>query len=98
MDYVSTDYVSTPEIEPLIVKDIVHAPIIYFESAPNFGNANGIVNVTLAVDRHMPDGTQIASDTIAVASLRCNVQAAIELRNALDRALLLAPSTEAGVN
>jgi len=92
------DYVSAPEIQTLIVKDIVHAPIIYFESAPNFGNASGIVNVTLAVDRHIPDGTQIASDTIAVASLRCNAQAAIELRNALDRALLLAAKSEGNLS
>ncbi len=56
------------------------------------------MNVTLAVDRYIPDGTHIANDTIAVASLRCTVQAASELRNALDRALLLAANTEAGVN
>ena len=74
---------------PLIVKDVHHAPIIYFEGAPNFGNNHGIVNVTLAAARHVLEGEQIASDVIAVAYLRCSATAATALRQALDDALLL---------
>jgi len=88
----------TQEIQELVVKDTIHAPIVYFEGAPNFGNANGTINVTLAVARYLPEGSQIASDLVAVASLRCNVQAATELRNALDRALALAANPESYVN
>jgi len=82
----------------LIVKDSVHAPIIYFDGAPNFGNASGIVNVTLAAARHLPNGDQIDTDVIAVAFLRCSIQAALDLRNALDRALLLGARAEGGLN
>ena len=77
------------EPAPLIVKDVHHAPIIYFEGAPNFGNNHGIVNVTLAAARHVLAGDQIASDVIAVAYLRCSATAAMALRQALDDALLL---------
>lgn len=73
----------------LTVKDAIHAPIVYFDGAPNFGNVNGVVNITLAASRHLADGTNIASDVIAVAYLRCSIQAAIDLRSAIDNALLL---------
>jgi hypothetical protein len=42
---------SPPKAVPgaVTVKDALHAPVIYFDGAPNFGCNNGIVNVTLAV-------------------------------------------------
>ncbi len=85
---------ATPEPRPLIVKDVYHAPIIYFEGAPNFGNNGGIINVTLAASRHVLEGKNVATDVVAVAHLRCNIATAIDLRRALDDALLLgAPVT-----
>jgi hypothetical protein len=74
---------------PLMVKDVHHAPIIYFEGAPNFGNNFGIINVTLAASRHLQEGEAVITDVVAVAHLRCSVAAAVDLRRALDDALLL---------
>jgi hypothetical protein len=83
----------------LLVKDLPHAPIVYFEGAPNFGINNGIINVTLAVARNLPDGQGgVAQDAVAIAYLRCNVPAAIELRKALDDAILLGIKTEGKAN
>jgi hypothetical protein len=83
----------------LLVKDLPHAPIVYFEGAPSFGINNGIVNVTLAVVRNLPDGQGgIAQDVIAIGYLRCNVPGAIELRKALDDAILLGAKTEGKAN
>jgi hypothetical protein len=78
----------------LTVTDTGIAPYIYFEGAPNFGFVNGIIGVTLAANRHLlRDGAPV-TDAVAIAHLRCNVPAAIELRNALDGAILLAARTQ----
>ena len=75
---------------PLTVTDSGLAPFIFFDGAPNFGFANGTVNVTLAAARHLvKDGVSV-TDAVAVAHLRFNIPASIELRAALDSALLLA--------
>ena len=80
----------------LTVTDTGMAPYIYFEGAPNFGFTNGIINVTLAANRHLlTDGAPVR-DAVATAHLRCNVLAALELRNALDAALLLAAQPHGG--
>jgi hypothetical protein len=72
------------------VTDTGMAPYIYFEGAPNFGFTSGVINVTLAANRHLlMDGAPVRA-VVATAHLRCNVPAAVELRNALDAALLLA--------
>ena len=84
-----------PAVVPIIHRDVIHAPIIYFEAAPNFGNNNGIINVTLSAGRSIPaeDGS-ITTDAVVVAYLRCNAQAALHLRNAIDDALLLGVPTQ----
>jgi hypothetical protein len=80
----------------LTVTDTGIAPYIYFEGAPSFGFVNGIINITLAANRHLlRDGAPI-TDAVAIAHLRCNAPAAIELRNALDAALLLAAPPQGG--
>jgi hypothetical protein len=76
------------------VTDVGIAPYIFFEGVPTFGFNNGIVNVTLAATRHLLKEGLPASNVVAVAYLRCNPLAAMELRNALDSALLLAAKTE----
>jgi hypothetical protein len=80
------------------VKDTMHAPVLYFEGAPNFGCNNSVVNVTLAVSRHLANSKGgINADVVAVAYLRCSIPAAIDLRAALDKALLLgAPPADGG--
>jgi hypothetical protein len=78
----------------ITITDTGIAPYIFFEGAPTFGFVNGIVNVTLAASRHlMKDGAPV-SDFIVLAHLRCTAFAALDLRNALDNALLLAAKTE----
>jgi hypothetical protein len=74
------------------VRDTPHAPIVFFEWAPASGFANGIVSVTLGANCNTqvrPNG-EVTSETLVVAHLRCSVQAALNLRRALDNALALA--------
>jgi len=82
----------------LTVIDPGNAPIIFFEGAPNFGSNFGIINVTLAANRHLIVDGKVNADVIAVAFLRCNVGAAMALRKALDDALLLGAETEGEAN
>jgi hypothetical protein len=96
-DSIVIDKPDKPEQVPaqkLTITDTGIAPYIFFEGAPSFGFANGIVNVTLAASRHLMKDGVVASDVVAVAHLRCNAIAALELRNALDSAILLATKTE----
>jgi len=81
-----------PAQVPIIpVNDAPHAPFIFYEWAPAFGFTNGIVNLTLAANRACigKDGA-VLNEQVVVAHLRSNVQAALSLRDSLDKALLLA--------
>jgi hypothetical protein len=78
----------------ITITDTGLAPYVFFEGAPTFGFVNGIVNVTLAASRHLMKDGAPASDFVVVANLRCTAVAALDLRNALDNALLLAARTE----
>ena len=89
---------ATKEAEGIFVKDPASAAIIYFDGAPNFGNSNGIVNITLAATRHLAAGGGIDIDVVAVGFLRCTVAAAIDLRRAIDNVLLIGAPTEGGTN
>ena len=80
------------------VTDDGNAPFIFFQGCPSFGNSNGIVNITLAAARHLLKDGAVISDVVAVAHLRCNVVAAVELRDALNNALLLGAKTEGQAN
>jgi hypothetical protein len=84
------------QVEPgkLTVSDTGLARFIVFEAAPSFGNSDGVVNITLAAIRHLLKDGALASDAVAVAYLKCSVAAAIELRDAIDSALLLGAKTE----
>lgn len=80
--------------EGLFVVDDARAPFIYFDSAPTFGNRNGVINITLVASRHLNKGAEIATDVVAVGHLRCSIGAAFDLKNALEQALLLGAPTE----
>jgi hypothetical protein len=83
----------------LKVSGMPHAPIVFFDEAPVSSNYNGIIGITLCTNITSPDGTGgLTNDMAAVAFLRCNIQAARALRNALDRALLLGAKTEGQAN
>jgi hypothetical protein len=82
------------------VSDTPHAPFIFYDGVPVSGHVNGIISLTLSATRTYigPDGTP-RNDLVVVAYLRGNVQAAVNLRQAIDAALLLAaPKTEATAN
>jgi hypothetical protein len=66
-------------------------PPIFVDEATNFAAYNGIISVTLAAVRAIPEANGgIANDQIVVAFLRSNMRGAKALRDSLDRALLLA--------
>lgn len=79
------------------VNDVPHAPFIFYEAAPAFGHMNGVINLTLSAMRTCvgPDGGP-KNDLVVVAYLRGNIQAAVNLREAIDKALLLAAPTAEG--
>jgi len=70
----------------ITIKDATHAPVIYFDGVPTLGINNGIVHLMLAVGIILPTsegGTQ--AESVAVAHLRCNVLAAKQLRDSIDK-------------
>jgi len=74
----------------VVVTDNRSAPFIFFDGAPSFGVNGGIVSITLAAARHLSTGDQtVSTDVVAVAHLRCSIKAAMDLRNSIDKALLL---------
>jgi hypothetical protein len=82
----------------IVVVDTLNAPILFVEGAPSFGFSNGIVNITIAAARHLPAGDDLATDYVAVAHLRCTIPGAIDLKNAIDAALLMAKPAPDSVN
>ena len=83
-----------PEKAPVPISDTSHAPFIYFENAPTFGFMNGVVNITLSANRtYAGPGGAIVNEQIVVAYLRGSIPAALNLRKAIDKALLLAAPT-----
>jgi hypothetical protein len=81
------------------VSDTPHAPFIFYEGASTFGHTNGVINLTLSASRTCvgPDGA-VKNDLVVVAYLRGNLQAALSLREAIDKALLLSAPTKQGMN
>jgi hypothetical protein len=78
------------------VSDTPHAPFIFYEGAPAFGITNGVVNITLSADRTLVGPNGVINEQVVVAYLRGNIQAALSLRDAIDKALLLAAPTKEG--
>lgn len=81
-------------VEPNI-RDVPHAPVLFFDGAPTSGNINGTVSVTLVAGRQLGHVGGTKMDFVAVGFLRCSIAGAIELRNALDNALALASAPPA---
>jgi hypothetical protein len=73
----------------------VGIPITYFEHTPSFSHLNGIIGITLAVTGVVPaadDKTRTVAGVVTF--LKCNIPAAIALRDAINGALLLAQPVE----
>jgi hypothetical protein len=69
--------------------------ITYFENAPSFSYLNGIIGVALSVATVVPDGANNTREIASIVStLKCNIPAAIALRDAINGALLLAQPVE----
>lgn len=85
---------------PVAVQDVLTAPFVYFDAVSTFGNSNGIIRLALVAERqtlaHAAASAQ--SEFVTVAQLRCSVQAAINLRNALNDALLVGAPVEGKAN
>jgi hypothetical protein len=77
------------------VRDLPAAPIIFFEFCPTLGNNQGLINIMLAAGIVMPTASS-ATDVVpvAVAHLRCSTAAATQLRDALNKALLMGAPLE----
>jgi hypothetical protein len=77
------------------IRDLPTAPIIFFEYCPTLGNNQGLINIMLAAGIVMPTGSGATEVLpVAVAHLRCTTAAATQLRDALDKALLIGASVE----
>jgi hypothetical protein len=68
--------------------------VVYFDNAPSLSHLNGIIGVTLTVGGNVPTADGITQCAAVVAHLKCSIPAAIALRAALDKALLLAQPVE----
>ena len=74
------------------IRDKPRAPIIFFERAPMSGYADGIVSITLGAScpQIRPNG-EVRGEAVTTAHLKCSIQAALNLRDAIDNALSRAP-------
>lgn len=79
-----------PKITPSI-KNIATAPITYFDGVPTYGVMANVVELDLSasVIGIYPDSTT-KREAVCVGHLRCSIEAALALRNALDGALKMA--------
>ena len=83
---------------PPVYRDPDTAPFVYFDIAPTFGVLAGVVEIELAarVLRPQSDGGATA-EFMTTGRLRCTPKAAIDLREAIDKALrMLDERPEAG--
>ena len=74
----------------------VAAPFIYSDGVTTFGVQTGVIQIELAANTTVPDGSGTKIETLIVAHLRCSPQAAKAIRDAIDKALAM-PSAEAGM-
>jgi hypothetical protein len=63
------------------------APFIYCDGVALFGVNGGVVQLELASNTIMPEGTGTRTDVVITAHLRCSTSAAIGIRDAINRAL-----------
>jgi hypothetical protein len=70
------------------IRDKPRAPFIFFERAPMSGYADGIVSITLGIfcPEIQPSG-EIRREPVIAAHLKCSIQAAVNLREAINNAL-----------
>lgn len=71
-----------------LLKNAGAAPVVYFDSVPVCGHWGGNIEIELAARMLMPkpDGS-VLIDMACMAHLRCSPQAAMALRDVIDKAL-----------
>ncbi len=75
------------------------AGFLYFDGTSNCGYHNGIVNVTIVANRFLPrTAGGVGTQPVAVSHLRCSIEAARDLRDALDKAILIAATGPSALN
>lgn len=80
--------------EPVALSPIA-LPVIYFDNTPSVSHMGGIIGVTLTVTGNVPQANgSTAVVAGVVAHLKCNIGAALALRDSLNSALLLAVPAE----
>ena len=66
------------------------APFVYFDGVPTYGVHAGVLQLELGANTVMPEGTGTRTDVLITAHLRCSPQAALNLRDAINRILEMA--------
>lgn len=81
--------------DPFVFRTPDSAQFVYFDWAPFFGVFSGAIQIELASRILVPAGGQVGAEFVINAHLRCTPDAAISLRNALDKALKMLGEPEA---
>jgi hypothetical protein len=63
------------------------APFVYCDGVATFGVNNGAIQLELAANTIVPEGTGTRTDVMITAHLRCSFAAAMRLRDTITRAL-----------
>ena len=63
------------------------APFVYFDGVPTYGMHAGVVQLELAANTILPEGTGTRTDVVITAHLRCSPGAALALRDTINRML-----------
>jgi hypothetical protein len=78
------------EPEFIKVERLLEAPIIYADAVPKFSVRQNIVSITLAATAvELVSKADASTHLIAVAGLRMTAATALQLRDLLDKALLV---------
>jgi hypothetical protein len=85
---------SIPKGIKIAVGSSEQAPFIYFDGAATYGVNNGAIQIELAANTIMPEGTGTRTDVLITAHLRCSPSAAIGLRDAITRALEMSATAD----
>lgn len=79
-----------PKVLPLL-KNTATAPMIYFDQAPTLGVSNSVVEIDLSARvMNLFPGGSVKNDNVCVAHLKCSIEAAVSLREAINKALAMA--------
>jgi hypothetical protein len=90
---------AVPPVSRITPLGTENAPFIYFDGSTAFGTNFGAVQIELAANVLTPDGKGgVKTEVVMTAHLRCSPNAAADLRQAIDKMLLLGAKTEGQAN